>query len=66
MDPLVQMIVDILRRGKENTALNQGGPMAGASPQASPEMLGSGGAAMAGEALMKRKTAPMQTVDSLQ
>jgi len=30
MDPLVQMIVDFLRRGKENDALNQGGPTAGA------------------------------------
>ncbi len=30
MDPIVQMIVDVLRRGKENRALNQGGPTAGA------------------------------------
>ncbi len=29
MDPLVQMIVDILRRGKENDALGQGGPTVG-------------------------------------
>ena len=29
MDPLVQMIVDILRRGKEEEALAQGGPTAG-------------------------------------
>ena len=29
---LVQMIVDILRRGKENEAANQGGPTAG-TPQ---------------------------------
>ncbi len=30
MDPVVQMIVDILRRGKENEVLNQGGPTVGA------------------------------------
>ncbi len=30
MDPLVQMIVDILRKGKENRAANAGGPMVGA------------------------------------
>ncbi len=29
MDPLVTMIVDILRRGKENQALGQGGPTLG-------------------------------------
>jgi hypothetical protein len=29
MDSLVTMIVDILRRGKENRALNQGGQTAG-------------------------------------
>jgi hypothetical protein len=33
MDPLVQMIVDILRRGKETDAVNQGGSMN--APQAS-------------------------------
>ena len=32
MDPLVQMIVDILRKGKETEALNRGGPTVGASP----------------------------------
>ncbi len=31
MDPIVTMIVDILRRGKENEALNQGGTTVGAS-----------------------------------
>ncbi len=30
MDSLTQMIVDLLRRGKENEALNQGGPTVGA------------------------------------
>jgi hypothetical protein len=30
MDNITQMIVDILRRGKENEALNQGGPVVGA------------------------------------
>jgi len=37
MDPITQMIVDILRRGKETEALNQGGAMAGA-PTAQPMM----------------------------
>ncbi len=36
MDPVVTMIVDLLRRKQENEALNRGGPTAGAmqAPQA--------------------------------
>ena len=30
MDPVTQMIVDLLRKKQETQALNQGGPMAGA------------------------------------
>ncbi len=29
MDGIAQFVVDILRRGKENRALNKGGPVAG-------------------------------------
>jgi hypothetical protein len=32
MDPIVQMIVDILRRGKEKEAMNQGGQDAAQMP----------------------------------
>jgi hypothetical protein len=37
MDPIVQMIVDILRRGKEKEALSQGGQDGGEMPLARPE-----------------------------
>lgn len=36
MDRLTQMIVDILRRGKETEALNSGGVTAGTMPPAPP------------------------------
>lgn len=32
VDPIVQMIVDILRRGKENEAMNNGGQSAAQLP----------------------------------
>ncbi len=65
---IATMIVDLLRKEKENKALNQGGPTAGAmqSPEAvlqgqatpmqpDPSMMGGGIATKGGEMLKDRK-----------
>lgn len=62
---LTRMIVDLLRKKEENAALSKGGPVAGVTPTPTPDMLGSGGAALAAEALLKQKSKPMKYVDSL-
>ncbi len=61
---LVTLIVDLLRKKEEDAALNAGGPVASGNTP-TPEMLGSGGAQKAAEALLKRKSQPMEYVDSL-
>ena len=45
------MIVDLLRGGKENAILNQGGPMAAPSPKIAPANVGAGEFAAAAQHL---------------
>lgn len=63
---LTTLIVDLLRKKEEEEALNAGGPTAGASPTPTPATLGSGAASKAALELLKRKSAPMEYVDSVQ
>ena len=64
MPDIATLIVDLLRKKQEEEALDKGG-LVDKTRRPSPEMLGTGGAAKAAEALLRQQSTPMQYVDSL-
>lgn len=64
MTPLAQAVIDLLRRKKGEAAPASAEPARVRTP--TPGMLGSGAAQKAAVELLRRKSAPMDYVDSAQ